>query len=135
MSLAIPARATERNGHHGDPTTAPASASLDNVALRDPSSTGHKMSFAQLQQLTPHFDWTAYYRSASWKPLVGACGPRPVGHDAANFEPLLLSADERDCFPAGILQPPPFSVKNADAVNSGTTGVMIGHEISRGCDS
>ncbi len=45
--------------------TALAKASLDNVALRDPSSTDHKMPFAQLQQLTPHFDWTAYYRSAS----------------------------------------------------------------------
>lgn len=45
--------------------TALAKASLDNVALRNPSSIDHKMSFDQLQQLTPHFDWTAYYRDAS----------------------------------------------------------------------
>ncbi len=48
--------------------TALAKASLDNVALRDPTSVDHKMSFAQLQQLTPHFDWPGYYRSASLAP-------------------------------------------------------------------
>jgi putative endopeptidase len=45
-----------------------AKASLDNVALRDPASTDHKLSFDQLQQLTPHFDWKAYYQSAALKP-------------------------------------------------------------------
>ncbi len=39
-----------------------AEASLDNVALRDPKATDHKMSFAELQKLTPHFDWTGYSR-------------------------------------------------------------------------
>lgn len=48
--------------------TALAKASLDNVALRDPTSTDHKMSFSQLQQLTPDFDWTAYYHSAGLAP-------------------------------------------------------------------
>lgn len=38
--------------------------SLDNVALRDPKATDHKMPFSQLQQLTPAFDWQAYYRKA-----------------------------------------------------------------------
>jgi endothelin-converting enzyme/putative endopeptidase len=38
-----------------------AQASLDNVALRDPRQTDHKMTFAQLQKLAPGFDWTAYY--------------------------------------------------------------------------
>jgi len=37
-----------------------ATASLDNVALRDPQATDHKMSLADLQKLTPHFDWSAY---------------------------------------------------------------------------
>ena len=41
-----------------------AEASLDNVALRDPKATDHKTSFADLQKLTPHFPWAAYYRSA-----------------------------------------------------------------------
>ena len=48
--------------------TALAKASLDNVALRDPNATDHKVTFAQLQQMTPHFDWTAYYRSAKLTP-------------------------------------------------------------------
>jgi putative endopeptidase len=38
-----------------------AQASLDNVALRDPQQTDHKMTFAQLQKLTPAFDWSRYY--------------------------------------------------------------------------
>jgi endothelin-converting enzyme/putative endopeptidase len=37
-----------------------AEGSLDNVALRDPKATDHKMSSAELQKLTPHFDWAAY---------------------------------------------------------------------------
>ncbi|MEP6993333.1 MAG: M13 family metallopeptidase [Acidobacteriota bacterium] len=37
-----------------------AKASLDNVALRDPKATDHKTTFADLQKLTPHLDWTAY---------------------------------------------------------------------------
>src|SRR5262245_22315310 len=38
-----------------------AQASLDNVALRDPQQTDHKMTFAELQKLAPPFDWTACY--------------------------------------------------------------------------
>ena len=39
-----------------------AEVSLDNVALRDPQATDHKTSMADLQKLTPHFDWMAYSR-------------------------------------------------------------------------
>ena len=39
-----------------------AEASLDNVALRDPSSTDHNSTFAQLQAMTPHFDWADYFK-------------------------------------------------------------------------
>jgi len=38
-----------------------AEASLDNVALRDPSATDHNTTFAQLQGMAPHFDWAAYF--------------------------------------------------------------------------
>jgi putative endopeptidase len=41
-----------------------AGATLDNIARRDPESTDHKTTFAQLQQMSPHFDWTAYYADA-----------------------------------------------------------------------
>ena len=41
-----------------------AEAQLDNVELRDPAATDHKKKFDDLQKLTPHFDWTAYYRAS-----------------------------------------------------------------------
>src|SRR5262249_35280583 len=45
-----------------------AKASLDNVALRDPTATDHTMSAAELQALTPSFDWKAYFASARIHP-------------------------------------------------------------------
>ena len=48
----------------------------------------------------------------------------------ASYNPLLNTIT----FPAGILQPPAFSVNYVDAVNYGAIGVVIGHEISHGFD-
>jgi endothelin-converting enzyme/putative endopeptidase len=48
----------------------------------------------------------------------------------AYYNPLLNEI----VFPAGILQPPAFSVDVTDAVNYGAIGVVIGHEISHGFD-
>src|SRR5262249_45904416 len=45
-----------------------ARASLDNVALRDPTATDHAMPVAELQALTPSFDWKAYFASARIHP-------------------------------------------------------------------
>jgi endothelin-converting enzyme/putative endopeptidase len=41
-----------------------AEASLDNVALRDPTQQDHKTSFAGLAALAPHFDWAVYFNDA-----------------------------------------------------------------------
>ena len=40
-----------------------AEASLDNVALRDPKATDHKMTMAELHKVTPQFDWAASFRT------------------------------------------------------------------------
>jgi endothelin-converting enzyme/putative endopeptidase len=48
----------------------------------------------------------------------------------AYYNPLLNEI----VFPAGILQPPAFSMEAVDAVNYGSIGVVIGHEISHGFD-
>jgi endothelin-converting enzyme/putative endopeptidase len=48
----------------------------------------------------------------------------------AYYNPLLNEI----VFPAGILQPPSFDVNAVDAVNYGSIGVVIGHEISHGFD-
>jgi putative endopeptidase len=45
-----------------------AKASLDNVALRDPKATDHKTTMADLQKLTPRYDWTAAFRALDVKP-------------------------------------------------------------------
>jgi endothelin-converting enzyme/putative endopeptidase len=56
-------------------------------------------------------------------------GMTPPTSDAY-YNPLLNEM----VFPAGILQPPAFSMEANDAVNYGAIGVVIGHEISHGYD-
>ena len=41
-----------------------AKASLDRVALRDPSNSYHIMTLAQADAKTPHFSWTAFFHAA-----------------------------------------------------------------------
>src|ERR1700757_934352 len=41
-----------------------ADAQIDIVALRDPNAIDHKVTFADLQKSTPHFDWSDYFRGA-----------------------------------------------------------------------
>jgi putative endopeptidase len=50
--------------------TALAKASLDNVALRDPASTDHKMSYEEMTKLAPDFNWAGYYKQLNVKPGV-----------------------------------------------------------------
>lgn len=59
----------------------------------------------------------------------GRWGMTPPTSDAY-YNPLLNEI----VFPAGILQPPAFSMDAVDAVNYGAIGVVIGHEISHGFD-
>ncbi|MGB9181243.1 MAG: M13 family metallopeptidase [Pyrinomonadaceae bacterium] len=40
-----------------------AEVSMDKVKRRDPDNTYHKMTLAQLQELTPHLDWKNYFKS------------------------------------------------------------------------
>jgi putative endopeptidase len=47
-----------------------AKASLDNVALRDPAATDHSMPPAELQKLTPSFDWAAYFKATGIQPAT-----------------------------------------------------------------
>ena len=44
--------------------TSLAKASLDNVALRDPTAVDHKMAFAEMKQLSPLFDWDDFFAAA-----------------------------------------------------------------------
>src|SRR6266851_3630307 len=46
--------------------TAMAKASLSRVDRRDPHKLVHKMKVADLAQLTPNFDWTAYYQETKY---------------------------------------------------------------------
>ena len=62
-----------------------AEASLDNVALRDPSQQDHKTKFADLSKLTPDFGWTAYFDAAK------------MPHDDVNVtQPKFLQAVEKE---------------------------------------
>ena len=69
--------------------------SLDNVALRDPKATDHKMSFSDLQKLTPDFNWTAYYhRAGLTRDARGSEEPARIG-DVNVAEPKFLTEFNR----------------------------------------
>src|SRR5258708_21083097 len=49
--------------------TALAKSALDAVARRDPSAVYHKMTPAEMQTLTPAFDWTIYFKTTGAPPI------------------------------------------------------------------
>jgi putative endopeptidase len=53
-----------------DLETTLARASLERVKRRDPANIYHKMKVADLQALTPAFDWTAYLAAAAGPPVT-----------------------------------------------------------------
>jgi putative endopeptidase len=48
--------------------TAIAQAQMDNTARRDPKNLNNKMSFKQVQALTPSFDWASYLKAVKAPP-------------------------------------------------------------------
>lgn len=64
---------------------------------------------------------------------------KPVDRDEWLMHPQTVNAYYRPntndiCFPAGILQPPYFDMHADDALNYGSIGVVIGHEMTHGFD-
>ena len=64
---------------------------------------------------------------------------KPVDRNAWQMTPQTVNAyynptTNEICFPAGILQPPFFSMEADDAFNYGGIGVVIGHEMTHGFD-
>ena len=64
---------------------------------------------------------------------------KPVDRNAWQMTPQTVNAyynppTNEICFPAGILQPPFFSMDADDAFNYGGIGVVIGHEMTHGFD-
>jgi endothelin-converting enzyme/putative endopeptidase len=70
-----------------------AESMLDNVALRDPVQQDHKMSFAELQKLSPAFDWDAYF-SANGLPRVDLNLTQPAF--LKRFDEMLSTAPVSD---------------------------------------
>ena len=64
---------------------------------------------------------------------------KPTDRDEWHMNPQTINAYYSPCnneivFPAAILQPPFFNINADDAVNYGSMGVVIGHEITHGFD-
>ena len=64
---------------------------------------------------------------------------KPVDKSRWHMNPQTVNAyynptTNEICFPAAILQPPFFNPDADDAVNYGAIGVVIGHEMTHGCD-
>jgi putative endopeptidase len=54
-----------------------AGASLSRVELRDPKNQYHFVDFAQANAITPHFDWTAFFKAVAVNPGDGLSVSQP----------------------------------------------------------
>jgi endothelin-converting enzyme/putative endopeptidase len=73
-----------------------------------------------------------------WKLEISRLG-KPVDRDVWNMTPQEVNAEydpmmNQITFPAAVLQPPVFDPANDPAVNYGSIGAAIGHEIGHGFD-
>jgi len=84
--------------------------------------------------------WDDFHAASSWNVAdVRAEVGKPVDRARWGMTPPTSNAYYNPSlneivFPAGILQPPGFNMDATDAVNYGSIGVVIGHEISHGFD-
>jgi len=114
---------------------------LDKLATFNPK-VGYPDTWKDYSSIAVHRDlfWETMVAARAWnvaddrgtigKPVDrGRWGMTPPTSDAY-YNPSLNEI----VFPAGILQPPAFSLDAVDAVNYGAIGVVIGHEISHGFD-
>jgi putative endopeptidase len=65
----MPDRAAAAAGHAMKIETALAKAALDAVSRRDPNKIYHKLSVAELQALTPQFQWQQYFTGIGAPPI------------------------------------------------------------------
>jgi putative endopeptidase len=71
-----------------------AKAALDAVARRDPSALYHKMTPAELRQLTPAFDWATYFKGVGAPPIDAINVTEPEFFKA--FESVVSSTPAAD---------------------------------------
>ena len=73
--------------------TAMAKAQMDNVARRDPKNVNNKMSFEQMQALTPSFDWKKYTSDIGAPAVVPALSGEHSGvlQGAGGVDPAAFS--------------------------------------------
>jgi len=74
--------------------TALAKGALDAVARRDPSAIYHKMTPAEMQKLTPAFDWAAYFKGTGAPPIDAVNVTEPEFFKA--FNALIASTPVAD---------------------------------------
>ena len=71
-----------------------ANASMTRVAQRDPNAVYHKMSLAEFQRLTPHWNWTTYLKELH-APVVSTVNVRQPGFYTA-LDSMLVSVPLAD---------------------------------------
>ena len=89
-----PAQAADASAAVMRVETALAKAALDVVSRRDPSKVYHKMTPAELQTLTPGFDWTRYLAETGAPPISAMNVTEPDFFKAVNQVALSTPLDD-----------------------------------------